>query len=87
MPDDTFVPNVVQIGQETAEKQTLAGERKANQQKNIILPQILKKNNFYKNGNILIYVQFLDLTRHYAEICQLCGMVVNLVEPCLPGTH
>ena len=33
-------------------------------------------NIFVKNKNrLLILVRFLDITRHYAEICQLHGMV------------
>ena len=40
MQEDTFVPNLVQIGRETAEKK-LSGEKKANGQKNIILPTFL----------------------------------------------
>jgi hypothetical protein len=37
MQEDIFLPNMVQIGRETAEKSGL--EKKANRQKNVILPK------------------------------------------------
>ena len=52
MLDDTFVKNLVQFGQETAEKRwrekKKRKEKKANRQRLIILPQILKNFIFTK---------------------------------------
>jgi len=52
MQEDTFVPNLVQIGRETAEESWLE-KKKRNRQKNIILPKFWKiaflQKRKYKN--------------------------------------
>ena len=63
MPDDTFVPKLVQIGQETAEKRWREKKRKEKKSKPTekynITPDF-EKFHFYKNGNIIIIGEMLS---------------------------
>ena len=57
MPDDTFVPNLAQIGQETAEKRWREKKKKSKPtEKHNITPDF-EKFHFYKNGNIIIGIK------------------------------
>ena len=54
MPDDTFLPNLVQIGQETAEKRWREKKKKKSKPtEKYNITSDFEKFHFYKNGNII----------------------------------